>query len=70
MPYEPMLHGSIVVCTDCLHGDPSKSPLWPSWLMPRHEMWHAGQARNGPELLRAPPDDPGDDGRPVLGVAS
>jgi hypothetical protein len=69
LPFEHMLHGSIAVCTDCLHGDPSKSPLWPSSYIRRHEAWHTGQARNGPELLRLPPDDPGGE-EPVLECAS
>ena len=42
LPYEPNLQGNIVVCTRCKDGDPSRSPLFPSWFMPRHDAWHDG----------------------------
>lgn len=47
MPYEPVLLGSVVVCVRCLRGDGSRSPLFPSWLMARHDAWHDAQAGAG-----------------------
>ena len=49
MPYEPILLGSLVVCTRCRDGDGSRSPLWPKWLMGRHEAWHDRQDRQQDE---------------------
>ncbi len=51
VPSEPILQGSLVVCLQCLHGDPSRSPVWPSVYIRRHEAWHDGQ-RDG---LAVPP---------------
>jgi hypothetical protein len=53
VPYEPMLLGSVVVCTRCRDGDASRSPLFPSWLMSRHDAWHDGQQQDEPVLEEA-----------------
>ena len=54
LPYEPILTGSLVVCVRCRDGDPGRSPVFPSWFMPRHEAWHDGH----PQLVAPPVDAP------------
>jgi hypothetical protein len=44
VPYESILHGSLVICMRCRDGDASRSPVFPSWFMARHDAWHDGHA--------------------------
>ena len=43
--------GSLVVCTRCRDGDGGVSPVFPSWLIPRHDTWHDRQALAEPVVL-------------------
>jgi len=71
VPYESVLLGSLVVCTRCRDGDASRSPVFPSWFMARHEAWHDRQERaeKTPALAPAGTRDDGEgEGRAFHGL--